>query len=72
MGSAVQSGEAVDLPPFTAKLDRPMMEMVSGSNVWYQAIVLDSNRTKILVLFPGAALRRCTGREGGWLHARRT
>ena len=48
-----QSGERVDLPLFAAKLDRPMMEMVSGSNVWYQAIIQDSKPDKLLVLFPG-------------------
>lgn len=31
----MQSGERVDLPPFSSKLDKPMMEMVAGSNVWY-------------------------------------
>ncbi len=51
----MQSGEAVDLPPFTGKLDRPMMEMVSGSNIWYQAIILETLRNKLLVLFPGAS-----------------
>ena len=30
------AGQAVDLPPFNSKLEKPMMEMVAGSNVWYQ------------------------------------
>ncbi len=50
----MQSRERVDLPPFSSKLDKPMMEMVAGSNVWYQAHVLRSTAAKLRVLFPGA------------------
>lgn len=54
----VQSGERVDLPPFSsAKLDKPMMEMVAGSNVWYQAHILQASAAKLRVLFPGAHRR---------------
>lgn len=49
----VQSGEAVDMTEFSDKIQRPMMEMKAGSNVWYQAHIQDSNRKKLLVLFPG-------------------
>ena len=58
-----QSGEAVDLPPFNSKLDRPMMEMNSGSNVWYQAIIQEQNRSKLLVLFPGDVPDVAAGQE---------
>jgi hypothetical protein len=32
---------------------QPMMEMVAGSNVWYQAHVLRATAAKLRVLFPG-------------------
>lgn len=48
----VQSGERVDLPLFSSKLDKPMMEMVAGSNVWYQAHILQASASKLRVLFP--------------------
>lgn len=53
MVMTVQSGEAVDMTEFSDKIQRPMMEMRAGSNVWYQAHIQDSNRKKLLVLFPG-------------------
>jgi len=59
----VQSGEAVDLQPFSGKVTRPMMEMVSGSNVWYQAIVQDTRQDKLLVLFPPPSRKQQARKE---------
>lgn len=34
--------------------DKPMMELVAGSRVYYQASVMRESSTEIRVLFPGA------------------
>lgn len=49
----VQPGEQLDLPPFDCKVDKPMMEMEAGSNVWYQASIVRETANEIRVLFPG-------------------
>ena len=38
---------------------QPMMEMVAGSNVWYQAHVLRATAGKLRVLFPGDLQPSC-------------
>jgi hypothetical protein len=52
----VQEGERLDQPPFDAKMKKPMMEMVAGSNVWYQATILRESLNEIRVVFPGGML----------------
>ncbi len=49
----VQAHERVDLPYFNCNTDKPMMEMVADSNVWYQAAILRETANEIRVLFPG-------------------
>ncbi|CAL8471371.1 g10913 [Coccomyxa elongata] len=48
----VQPHERVDLPYFNCNTDKPMMEMVADSNVWYQAAILRETANEIRVLFP--------------------
>ena len=51
----VQPEERVDLPPYhRAAGERPMMEMVAGCNVWYQATIQAESANELLVYFPGA------------------
>lgn len=59
----VQSGEAVDMADFSDKSQRPMMEMIAGSNVWYQAHIQESSRTKMLVLFPETSRQQKAHKE---------
>ncbi|BDA46751.1 hypothetical protein COCOBI_09-2040 [Coccomyxa sp. Obi] len=48
----IQPRERVDLPYFNCNTDKPMMEMVADSNVWYQAAILRETANEIRVLFP--------------------
>ena len=52
----IQPYERVGLPFFNCNTDKPMMEMVADSNVWYQAAILRETANEIRVLFPGTKL----------------
>lgn len=50
--SVAQDKEQLDCPVFQCNRDKPMMEVEAGSNVWFQAIVIQESWNEVRVLFP--------------------
>ena len=57
--ASIQALERVDCPMPFKFLQKPMVELIAGSNVWYQGYVMKESANEAKVRFPGR--RRTSG-----------